>query len=172
MFGLTKKQDTMVAAGLGVVALYFFYTNVLAMSLGQAPDGTLEGFYPIVDIAIAVVIALMAWRLLVLVRAPLGRPATGVDGSRRWWSRPRRIGGLALRGYLDVFVPAAILLTMPGLLGAGWPTLIRTDIGLVLAVIAGLRVADGAVRAWRWRSGRDASNVGVGSDASPAAVAR
>ena len=38
--------------------------GVLAMSLGQAPDGTLEGFYPIVDIAIAVVIALMAWRLL------------------------------------------------------------------------------------------------------------
>ncbi len=60
--------------------------------------------------------------------------------------RPRRIGGLALRGYLDVVVPFAILVTMPGFLGAGWPVLIRTDIGLVLAVIAGLRVADGAIR--------------------------
>ena len=44
-------------------------------------------------------------------------------------------------------VPAAIVLTMPGFLGAAWPVLIRTDIGLVLAVIAALRVADGAVRA-------------------------
>ena len=53
--------------------------GVLAMSMGQAPDGTLEGFYPIVDVALAVIIGLMAWRLIVLVRAPLGRRST-LDG--------------------------------------------------------------------------------------------
>ncbi len=81
-------------------------------------------------------------------------PAGGGDpAARQWWHGPRRIGGLALRGYLDVVVPVAIVLTVPGFLGAGWPVLIRTDIGLVLAVIAALRLADGAVRAWRWRLG-------------------
>ena len=74
--------------------------------------------------------------------------ALGDDGAG-----PLRIGGVALRAYLDVVVPLAILLTMPTFLGAGWPVLIRTDIGLVLAVIATLRVADGAIRAWRWRLG-------------------
>ncbi|HEY4189926.1 MAG TPA: serine hydrolase domain-containing protein, partial [Candidatus Limnocylindrales bacterium] len=124
--------------------------GVLAQALGQAPDGTLEGFYPIVDIAFAVLLGLMAWRLVVLVRSPR---AAGPSGPRRWWSRPRRIGGLALRGYLDVVVPIAILVAMPGFFGAGWPALIRTDIGLVLALVAMLRVADGAIRAWRWRLG-------------------
>ena len=125
--------------------------GVLAMTMGQAPDGTLEGFYPIVDIALAAIIGLMGWRLVVLVRSP--RIAAGGERPRRWWTRPRRIGGLAFRGYLDVVVPIAILVTMPAFLGAGWPVLIRTDIGLVLAVIAALRVADGAIRAWRWRLG-------------------
>ena len=87
-------------------------------------------------------------------QVPAGRTRWRPDPAvRHWWHGPRRIGGLALRGYLDVVVPAAIVLTMPGFLGAAWPVLIRTDIGLVLAVIAALRVADGAVRAWRWRLG-------------------
>ena len=128
--------------------------GVLAMAMGQAPDGTLEGFYPIVDVALLVIIGLMAWRIVVLVRSPRAARGGAADPSvRHWWHGPRRIGGLALRGYLDVVVPAAIVLTMPGFLGAAWPVLIRTDIGLVLAVIAALRVADGAVRAWRWRLG-------------------
>ena len=128
--------------------------GVLAMAMGQAPDGTLEGLYPIVDIALLAIIGLMAWRLLVLVRSPRTAQVGGDDpAARRWWHGPRRVGGLALRGYLDVVVPVAIVLTMPAFLGAGWPVLIRTDIGLVLAVIAALRVADGAVRAWRWRLG-------------------
>ena len=50
---------------------------------------------------------------------------------------------------------------MPSFLGAGWPALIRTDIGLVLAVVAALRVADGAIRAWRWRLGF--ASMGTGS---------
>ena len=50
---------------------------------------------------------------------------------------------------------------MPSFLGAGWPVLIRTDIGLVLAVVAALRVADGAIRAWRWRLGF--ASMGTGS---------
>jgi CubicO group peptidase (beta-lactamase class C family) len=125
--------------------------GVLAMTIGEAPDGTLEGFYPIVDIALAAILGLMAWRLVVLVRSP--RIEAGDWRPRRRWSGPLRIGGLALRAYLDVVVPLAILLTMPAFLGAGWPVLIRTDLGLVLAVIATLRVADGAIRAWRWRLG-------------------
>ena len=133
--------------------------GVLSMALGEAPDGTLEGLYPILDIALAAIIGLMAWRLVVLVRSP--RIAAGAERPRRWWTRPRRIGGLAVRGYLDVVVPVAIVLTMPSFLGAGWPVLIRTDIGLVLAVVAALRVADGAIRAWRWRLGF--ASMGTGS---------
>ena len=56
--------------------------GVLAMAMGQAPDGTLEGFYPIVDVALLVIVGLMGWRVLVLVRAPRVVPGAGAAVQR------------------------------------------------------------------------------------------
>jgi CubicO group peptidase (beta-lactamase class C family) len=135
LYELLHKPD---AIGLGV----------LALAVGQAPDGTLEAFYPVFDAAVAVLVGLLAVRLVRLARAPLaaGTGAVPVTRPRSAW----RAATLAFRGYLDVVVPVAILLAAPGWLGAGWPVLLRTDIGIVLAAIAVLRAGDGVVRSARW----------------------
>jgi len=135
-YELLHKPD---AIGLGV----------LALALGQAPDGTLEGFYPVVDVALTAVFGWMLLRVVRLARAP-HRPTTAASG----WRRVRRAAALGFRGYLDIVVPIAILAGAPNLLGAGWPALIRTDLGLVLAVLVGLRLADGLVRVGRTRAVR------------------
>ena len=76
---------------------------------------------------------------------------------------------IAIRGYLDVVIPLGVLFTVPTLLGAGWPVLIRTDLGVVFATIGLLRLADGVIRAtgkaWTVRTarpGRTAAGLSLG----------
>ena len=77
-----------------------------------------------------------------------------------WSDRPRAsrfrlAGSVGLRAYLDVLVPVVLLVKTPDLLGAPWTTLVRIDLGLVIAALAAVRVADGVVRVTRlgvaWR---------------------
>ena len=53
-----------------------------------------------------------------------------------------------------------------------WPVLVRTDIGLVLAVFIALRLTGGALRltGW-WRTGRRPVWTVVGSEVPPVAAA-
>jgi CubicO group peptidase (beta-lactamase class C family) len=133
--------------------------GVLALATGEAPDGTLEAFYPAFDLFVLLVLGLLAVRLVWLARSPIAGGRRGGATSRV--AQARRVATLGLRAYLDVVVPVAILVAAPGWLGAGWPVLVRTDIGFVLAAIAMLRAGDGVVRAWRWWRGGSVSTVPV-----------
>jgi hypothetical protein len=92
----------------------------------------------------AVVLAITAIGIARLVRAP---SATGQAAATSSW---RRFVSLAYRGYVDVVVPAAIILFVPGYFGTDWSVMARIDIGQVLLAIAGLRILDGAMRVGRW----------------------
>ena len=72
----------------------------------------------------------------------------------------RAWAGLVVRVYLDVVVPAAILTQAPVVLGAGWGSLVRIDVGLVLAAVVLLRLADGGVRIARTAPGAHADAAG------------
>ena len=187
-YELLHKPD---AIGLGVVSLL----------TGHVPGGTLALFYPAFDLAVLALVGLLLRDLGRAIRrarrrigvggdtaiAPAAMPATfGLDRPAgrpapafgRLASARRRIGrgaALGLAVYLDLVVPAAILLGAPGLLGAGWGALVRIDVGLVLLVVAALRLATGAARLAAWlggRRGRAAAVVPVGPRASaPAAGA-
>ena len=80
--------------------------GALDQMLGRRPDGTLERFYPIVDVVLLVLLAVMLRGHLRLAggsrpRAP-GRP------------RPDPAAGtIAFHGYLDLVVPVLLLLRVP-----------------------------------------------------------
>jgi CubicO group peptidase (beta-lactamase class C family) len=115
-----------------------------ALLLGQDPPGTIQMLYPGFVAVSAVVLAIIAIGLVRLVRAPSATahaPAT----SSRW-----RSALLAYRAYVDVVVPAAIILFVPGSFGTDWSVMARIDLGQVLLAIAALRVLDGAIRVGRW----------------------
>jgi hypothetical protein len=86
--------------------------------------------------------------------------------------RLRRLGGFAFHGYLDLLVPLFLLLRAPAAFGAPWPTLVRTDIGLVLAIFITLRLTGGALRltGW-WRTGRRPVWTPVNGEVPPVAAA-
>ena len=65
------------------------------------------------------------------------------------------MAGITFHGYLDLLVPLVLLLRAPDAFAAPWSVLVRTDIGLVLAVFIALRLTGGALRltGW-WRTGR------------------
>ena len=122
---------------------------------GQAPGGTLQAFYPALDLALLALLALWVRGLVRLVRAPLVtvgavgavRSTPSSPGPVRFVAtRARWLGGRALRVYLDVLVPVVILFRAPDLFGAGWPVLVRIDVGLVLAGLVAIRLLDGAIR--------------------------
>ena len=120
-----------------------------ALLLGQDPPGTLQMLYP-GFIALSVgILAIIAFGIARFVRTPAAAPGRGPVRSR-----PRRLAGLAYRGYVDVFVPLAILLFVPGYFATDWSVMARIDIGQVLLALAALRVLDGIVRGARWWSGR------------------
>ena len=86
--------------------------------------------------------------------------------------RFRRLAGITFHGYLDLLVPIVLLLRVPDAFAAPWPVLVRTDIGLVLAVFIALRLTGGALRltGW-WRTGRRPVWTVVGSEVPPVAAA-
>ena len=141
-YELLHKPD---AIGLGAVALL----------MGREPAGTLEAFYPALDVALIILLAIQLRALVNLARsrniAPIGRRAHPAA----------RFGFGAMRVYLDVAVPLSILFVIPGWLGP-WPSLLRVDIGVVLAAVFVLRVTDGLLRFRRWR--QPVMDVGMSAD--------
>ena len=141
-YELLHKPD---AIGLGAVALL----------MGREPAGTLEAFYPALDVALIILLAIQLRALVNLARsrniAPIGRRAHPAA----------RFGFGAMRVYLDVAVPLSILFVIPGWLGP-WPSLLRVDIGVVLAAVFVLRVTDGLLRFRRWR--QPVMDVGQSAD--------
>jgi hypothetical protein len=118
-----------------------------ALLLGQEPPGTLKMFYPGFIALSLVAVAITARGLLRLVRSQ-GASAGTAPSVRR--SRPWRALRLVYRVYLDVVVPLAILLFVPGYFATDWFVMARIDLGQVLLVIAGLRVVDGLLRLRGW----------------------
>lgn len=122
--------------------------GALDQMLGRQPNGTLEHFYPVLDVVLLVLLAYWLRGLArqarrTWVREPVSRP----------W-RVRRIGALAIRSYLDVIIPILLLVRVPGVFSAPWSAMVRTDIGVVILVFVVLRLADGGLRvAGWWRRG-------------------
>lgn len=123
--------------------------GALDQMLGRQPDGTLEKFYPIVDLVLVIGLAMMIRGMFQLA----GRVRQG--GHPASHSRVRRLVGVAFHGYLDLIVPILLLLRVPVAFAAPWPILVRTDVGLVILIFAIVRLATGTLRlAGWWRSGR------------------
>jgi len=143
--------------------------GALDLMAGRAPGGTLDAFYPTIDLVLLVLLVRWSWSLVRLGRETWRHETP----SRSARGRVRRSLGFAFRAYLDVLVPVVILVRMPDLLGAGWPDLVRTDVGLVLAVVVALRLVDGGLRtAGWWRERSMASGViasAPGTAAAPTA---
>jgi CubicO group peptidase (beta-lactamase class C family) len=119
---------------------------------GLPATGTLEAFYPVFDIAVLALFAVMVRSL-----------ARAVDAARRGHAESRpagRVRAIAmgiLRLYLDWLVPLFILWRAPTFLAAPWWILVQIDLGLVLLVFALIRLATGVVRLVGWarqRQGR------------------
>ncbi len=149
---------------LGKVDMIGF--GALDQMLGRQPDGTLEKFYPIVDLVLVVGLAMMIRGMFELARRVRqgGQPASH--------GRVRRLAGVAFHGYLDLIVPILLLVRVPVAFAAPWPILVRTDVGLVILVLAIARLATGTLRlAGWWRSGRQPAWATVAREVPRAAVA-
>lgn len=131
LYELLHKPD---AIGQGVVSLL----------LGHQPRGTLEMFYPAFDIAALVLLGLLAIGVVRTARRPVGPWPSWVG--RPALSRVRLVGSVGLRAYLDVVVPLVLLVKTPDVLGAAWTSLVRIDLGLVVAALIAVRAADGILQ--------------------------
>jgi CubicO group peptidase (beta-lactamase class C family) len=154
---MASFQAVVPARGLGVVVLFnaqsVLYEALhkpdsiglaaVAKLMGREAPGTLALFYPAFDLIVVLIVGLLIRNLLRFVRTPIA------PRSRPWPQTWRGRVMLPVRLYLDVVVPVAILVEAPAVLGAGWAVLVRIDLGLVLAVIAALRLLDGVVRTAR-----------------------
>lgn len=142
-----------------------------SLLIGRAPGGTLGGLYPVLDLALLVGLGYVLWGLvrtagrLRRARSEVRIPSTTSrkTGARRL----RSVFGMAVRVYLDAVVPFVILTQAPALLGAPWPVLIRVDIGVVLFVLAAIRLADGALRSTTWLVRRRAASRAMADRATP-----
>ena len=123
--------------------------GALDQMLGREPDGTLERLYPIVDIFLLVLLAVMLRGHLRLVRRVRDRERPATHGRIRWLTT------IAFHGYLDLIVPVILLVRVPDAMAAPWPVLVRTDVGVVVLILVALRLSGGGLRlAGWWRSGR------------------
>jgi CubicO group peptidase (beta-lactamase class C family) len=140
--------------------------GAIDLMLGREPNGTLEKLYVLVDVVLIVA-------LVVILRGHL-RLAGRVRRRERPMAggRFRRLAGITFHGYLDLLVPAILLLRAPSAFAASWPVLVRTDIGLVLAIFIALRLIGGALRltGW-WRAGRRPVRAAAGSEVPSVAAA-
>ncbi len=172
---MASFQAVVPARGLGVVVLFnaqsVLYEELhkpdsiglaaMARLMGREGPGTLALFYPAFDLIVVLILGLLVRNLVRLVRTPV---------TPRFWPWPETWRGramLPIRLYLDIAVPIAILVGAPAVLGAGWTVLVRIDLGLVLGVIAALRVLDGLVRVARTgRAMRSVRATGTGRAAA------
>ena len=133
--------------------------GALDRMLGRQSNGTLEHFYPVLDVAL---LALLAFWLRGLAR--LARGAWRREPARGAW-RVRRIGAFVIRGYLDVIIPVLLVVRVPAVFSAPWGAMLRTDVGLVIAVFIVLRLTDGGLRvAGWWRHGGIRAQAGASAD--------
>ena len=144
LYELLHKPD---AIGQGVVSLL----------LGHEPRGTLQLFYPAFDLAALALLGLLVVGLVRTVRRPVAPWPTWADRSPA--GRLLLLGSVGLRAYLDVVVPIVLLVKVPELLGAPWTTLVRIDLGLVIAAIVVVRAADGVIRVARLAFARHGANA-------------
>lgn len=144
LYELLHKPD---AIGQGVVSLL----------LGHEPRGTLQLFYPAFDLAALALLGLFVVGLVRTVRRPVAPWPTWADRSPA--GRLLLLGSVGLRAYLDVVVPIVLLVKVPELLGAPWTTLVRIDLGLVIAAIVVVRAADGVIRVARLAFARHGANA-------------
>jgi CubicO group peptidase (beta-lactamase class C family) len=124
--------------------------GALDLLAGIEPSGTLERFYPIVDLVMVVILASLLASLARAIGSARHSRGTARVADPGRVARVRRAGGLLIRGYLDVLVPVVLLSRVPVALGAGWPVLVRTDLGLVAMAIVILRLAIGAAHLAGW----------------------
>jgi CubicO group peptidase (beta-lactamase class C family) len=103
--------------------------NAAAIASGAAPQGTVRGLYIVVDLLLALMLFVYA-RSLVRV---LSRRTPGLVGE----SWPRK----AFTLWRELVAPVLLVLELPRLFGFPWPVLIRSDLGLSLALVAILGVA-------------------------------
>ena len=141
--------------------------GALDLMLGREPNGTLEKFYLLVDVALIVALVVM---LRGHVR--LAGPGASSPGRRR-----PAVGSDAWRGSRSTAIStcssrSSCCFEHPSAFAAPWPVLVRTDIGLVLAVFIALRLTGGALRltGW-WRTGRRPVWTVVGGKVPPVATA-
>ena len=136
LYELLRKQDA-IADGVA---------HRLA---GLPVRGTFEGLYAAFDVVVALVTAMQLRALWGLLRR---RPR-----GRSWWLRladqlrlPRpRLPGWLTTGwawYAFGLAPLLVLLRGPALLGAPWPDLVHTDLGVWLLVVCGGQLLIGALR--------------------------
>ena len=104
-------------------------------------------FYPAFDIAALVLLGLLVIGVVRTARRPVGPWPSWAHRSAP--GRVRLVGSFGLRAYLDVVVPLVLLVKTPDLLGAPWTSLVRIDLGLVIAALIVVRVADGILRVAR-----------------------
>jgi CubicO group peptidase (beta-lactamase class C family) len=117
-----------------------------ALLLGQEPPGTIELLYPAFTGLALIVVALISFGIVRLVRRPIVRSAADSGPREARWRRGARY---AYRGYVDVVVPVAIIVSVPASFATDWTVMARIDIAQVLLAIAALRLLDGAIRVGR-----------------------
>ncbi len=121
--------------------------GALDQMLGRQADGTLEHMYPVIDAFLVILLVVMLRGHLALARRVRRPQPAAAHGPIR------RLGTLAFHGYLDLIVPLLLLVRAPEAMSASWPVLVRTDVGLVIAVLIAIRLSGGGLRlAGWWRS--------------------
>ena len=100
--------------------------NAAAVATGAAPQGTVRGLYIVIDVLLAAMLFAYARAFIRVLR----RRTPGLVGQ----SAPRK----AFTLWREFIAPVLLLVELPRLLGFGWPVLLRSDLGLALAIVAAL----------------------------------
>ncbi len=116
--------------------------NAAAVATGADPQGTVRGLYLVIDLLLAAILFAYARAFVRVLR----RRAPGLTGQ----SRPRK----AFTLWRELVAPVLLVVELPRLLGFGWPVLIRSDLGLSLAILAALGLGTLAARLVYLRASR------------------
>jgi CubicO group peptidase (beta-lactamase class C family) len=131
--------------------------TVMGMADGFPGQGTLEGLYIGFDAMVLLTTLLTLRTLVTLLRGQTPSPPRWSFLAAFLTRRtPERLKWV-WRVYSCAVVPVVVLIELPRLLDAPWPALVKTDIGLWLLVIVGLRLLIGA--AWLARAVRARSRA-------------
>ena len=135
--------------------------GALDQILGRQPDGTLEHMYPVLDVFLIILLVVMLRGHVALARRVRRREAAAHHG----WIR--RLATIGFHGYLDIIVPLLLLVRVPDAMSASWPVLVRTDIGVVIAVLIAIRLSGGGLRLAGWWRSRGRPGPSMSRPAAP-----